>query len=80
MSGNAIYNLVRKTAAAAGIQKVISPHRIKHSAITAALDLTGGDTRKVQKSRHADLNTLTRYDDNRLHHQKEVTKILADLV
>jgi integrase/recombinase XerC len=81
MSGNAIYNLVRNTAAAAGIKKVISPHRIRHSAIAAALDLTGGDTRKVQKlSRHADLNTLTRYDDNRLRHQKEVTKILADLV
>lgn len=81
MSGNAIYNLVRNTVAAAGIKKVISPHRIRHSAITAALDLTGGDTRKVQKlSRHADLNTLTRYDDNRLRHQKEVTKILADLI
>jgi integrase/recombinase XerC len=81
LSGNAIYKIVRNTAAAAGIKKVISPHRIRHSAITAALDATGGDTRKVQKlSRHADLNTLTRYDDNRLRHQKEVTTILADLI
>ncbi|AFY76834.1 site-specific recombinase XerD [Pleurocapsa sp. PCC 7327] len=81
MSGNAIYKIVRNTAAAAGIKKIISPHRIRHSAITAALDATGGDTRKVQKlSRHADLNTLTRYDDNRLRHQKEVTTILADLI
>lgn len=81
LSGNAIYNLVRDTAATAGIYKVMSPHRVRHSAITAALDATNGDTRRVQKlSRHADLNTLTRYDDNRRHHQGEVTKILAELV
>ena len=81
LSGNAIYTLVRETSAAAGIYKVMSPHRVRHSAITAALDATNGDTRRVQKlSRHADLNTLTRYDDNRRHHQGEVTKILAELV
>ncbi len=81
LSGNAIYNLVRDTGTAAGIYKVMSPHRVRHSAITAALDATHGDTRRVQKlSRHADLNTLTRYDDNRRHHQGEVTKILAELV
>lgn len=81
LSGNAIYNLVRDTGTAAGVYKVMSPHRVRHSAITAALDATNGDTRRVQKlSRHADLNTLTRYDDNRRHHQGEVTKILAELV
>ncbi len=81
MSGNAIYEVVRNIADLAGIKKVISPHRIRHSAITAALDVTGGDTRRVQKlSRHADLNTLTRYDDNRRRHQKEITNLLADLV
>ncbi len=81
LSGNAIYNLVRETGTAAGIYKVMSPHRVRHSAITAALDATNGDTRRVQKlSRHADLNTLTLYDDNRRHHQGEVTNILAELV
>ena len=81
LSGNAIYNLVRKTAESAGISKIISPHRIRHSAITAALDATNGDTRKVQKlSRHNNLNTLMIYDDNRHQHQAEVTGILADLV
>ena len=81
LSGNAIYKIVRRTAAAVGIKKTLSPHRIRHSAITAALDATGGDTRRVQKlSRHADLNTLTRYDDNRRRHQKEITNLLADLV
>lgn len=81
LSGNAIYKLVRETGTSAGIYKVMSPHRVRHSAITAALDATNGDTRRVQKlSRHADLNTLTLYDDNRRHHQGEVTNILAELV
>jgi integrase/recombinase XerC len=81
LSGNAIYNIVRDTAQAAGIEKVMSPHRVRHSAITAALDATNGDTRKVQKlSRHKNLNTLMIYDDNRHQHQSEVTNILADLV
>jgi integrase/recombinase XerC len=68
-------------AIAAGTEKVMSPHRIRHSVITAALDATNGDTRKVQKlSRHRNLNTLMIYDDNRHQHQSEVTNILADLV
>lgn len=35
LSGNVIYNLVRDSAQAAGIEKVMSPHRVRHSAITA---------------------------------------------
>ncbi len=81
LSENAIYNIVRESAKAGGITKIMSPHRIRHSAITAALDATNGDTRKVQKlSRHRNLNTLMIYDDNRHQHQSEVTNILADLV
>ncbi|MFM7191714.1 MAG: tyrosine-type recombinase/integrase, partial [Microcystaceae cyanobacterium] len=77
LSGNAIYNIVRDTAKAAGIEKVMSPHRVRHSAITAALDATNGDTRKVQKlSRHKNLNTLMIYDDNRHQHQAEVNGML----
>jgi integrase/recombinase XerC len=61
--------------------KKLSPHRLRHSSITAALDATGGDVRKVQKlSRHADLNTLMIYDDNRRDEQGELSDILADLV
>jgi integrase/recombinase XerC len=61
--------------------KVMSPHRIRHSSITAALEATGGDVRRVQKlSRHSSLNTLLIYDDNRKNHQGEVTDILDGLV
>jgi integrase/recombinase XerC len=59
----------------------MSPHRIRHSAITAALDATDGNVRKVQKlSRHANLETLMVYDDNREKAQLEITELLDDLI
>jgi integrase/recombinase XerC len=77
----AIYNIVKSRCQAAGISKVMSPHRIRHSAITAALEATNGDVRRVQKlSRHSSLNTLLIYDDARKCHQKEVTDILDSLI
>ena len=58
--------MVVRHSESAGIKKQMSSHRIRHSAITAALDATDGDVRKVQKlSRHPKLNTLMIYDDNR---------------
>jgi integrase/recombinase XerC len=76
-----IYTVVKERCQSAGITKVMSPHRIRHSAITAALEATGGDVRRVQKlSRHSSLNTLLIYDDNRKNHQGEVTDILDGLV
>jgi integrase/recombinase XerC len=81
LDGSTIYRLVRGLSQAAGIDKVVSPHRIRHSAITAYLDASGGNIRAAQGlSRHADLNTLTRYDDNRHKYQAQATNTLADLV
>ena len=77
----AIYNIVKERCQAAGITKAMSPHRIRHSSITAALEATGGDVRRVQKlSRHSSLNTLLIYDDARKNHQKEVSDLLDGLV
>lgn len=77
----AIYNIVKERCQSAGITKVMSPHRIRHSSITAALEATGGDVRRVQKlSRHSSLNTLLIYDDNRKNHQGEVTDLLDSLI
>jgi integrase/recombinase XerC len=77
----AIYNIVSDRCQSAGITKVMSPHRIRHSAITSALEATNGDVRRVQKlSRHSSLNTLLIYDDNRKNHQKEVSDLLDSLV
>ncbi|MDV3002932.1 MAG: Tyrosine recombinase XerC [Chroococcopsis gigantea SAG 12.99] len=81
LSVNGIYNIVSERSAQAGINKRMSPHRVRHSSITAALDATGGDVRKVQKlSRHSNLNTLMIYDDNRRNHQGEVSDLLNDLI
>lgn len=81
LSGTSIYRLVEAVASSAGISKKLSPHRIRHSGITAALDATGGDVRRVQKlSRHANLNTLMIYDDNRQDVQGEISSLLADMV
>ena len=81
LDGSTIYRLVRKFSDAAGIDKIVSPHRIRHSAITAYLDASDGNIRAAQSlSRHANLNTLNRYDDNRHKYQVIATNVLADLV
>lgn len=81
LSTQAIYDIVSDRCQDAGITKVMSPHRIRHSSITAALEATNGDVRRVQKlSRHSSLNTLLIYDDNRRNHQKEVSDLLDSLV
>lgn len=81
LTGTAIYSLVRETAAAAGIKKRMSPHRVRHSGITAALDATNGNVREVKKlSRHARLDTLLIYDDNRMNDQKKITDLLAGML
>ena len=50
----------------------MSPHRIRHSAITEALNLTDGNVRKVQKlSRHSTIETVMIYDDARLRRPGE---------
>jgi integrase/recombinase XerC len=80
LSGAALYKLVRQTAVAAGVKKIMSPHRIRHSAITAALDATNGNVRKVQKlSRHKKIDTLMLYDDNRTNAQGEISDLLSNL-
>jgi integrase/recombinase XerC len=64
MTGTSLYRLIRELGLAAGL--AVRPHGLRHAAITEALDLTGGDVRKVQRfSRHRDLRVLNRYDDNR---------------
>jgi integrase/recombinase XerC len=72
---------VQKLAKQAGLENDLSPHRLRHTAITMALDASGGDVRRVQRlSRHAKLETLLIYDDNRTDLQGEVTGMLASLL
>jgi integrase/recombinase XerC len=47
--------------------------------ITRALDLAHGDVRKVKRfSRHAKLETLLRYDDNRRDEAGAIAKLLGE--
>src|SRR5579863_8946290 len=62
MNRHAATRIVRRLAKRAGITKHISPHSLRHSFITAALD-AGVALRDVQiAARHADPRTTTRYD------------------
>lgn len=81
LTADGVYQIVGDIAKAAGITKAFSPHRIRHSTISAALDATNGDVRRVQKfSRHAKADTLLIYDDNRVNAQKEMSAIVSGLI
>jgi hypothetical protein len=68
---------VRQLGEGAGIRA--RPHGLRYAAITEALDLTGGDVRKVQRfSLHRNLNTLQRYDDNWQDLAGDVARRLAE--
>ena len=80
LTTDGLYKIVKGYGAKIGVP-TLAPHKMRHASITAALDATGGDVRRVQRlSRHADLRTLTRYDDNRDDLQGEVTGLLSKLL
>ena len=59
---HAASRIVKRLAEAAGIDNRISPHSLRHSFITAALD-AGVPLRDVQEAAsHADPKTTMRYD------------------
>lgn len=79
LGATGLYKIVGTYAKEIGLK--LSPHKFRHSSITAALDASGGDLRKVQRlSRHAKLETLQIYDDNRSDMQGEMTNLLGDLL
>lgn len=80
LTGDAIYKIVRSYFGDV-TTKIMSPHRIRHSAITAALDSSGGNVRDVQKfSRHKNIETLLIYDDNRTNPQADISQGLASFL
>jgi integrase/recombinase XerC len=63
----------------AGVARGTHPHGLRHQGITRALDLAGGDVRKVRRfSRHAKLETLLRYDDNRRDEAGAIAHLLGE--
>jgi integrase/recombinase XerC len=72
-----LYNLVNEISKAVNITKKMSPHRVRHSAITTVLERNQGNIRKAQSfSRHADPKTLIIYDDNLNAAQSEMSELL----
>lgn len=60
-------------------EPTLTPHKLRHTGITIALD-AGMDIREVRKlSGHAKFETLLIYDDNRADLQGKVTNALSDL-
>jgi integrase/recombinase XerC len=81
IAGDSLYRIVQGYAEAAGIDRRVSPHRLRHSSITAFLDASGGNLRAAQAlSRHSNQNTLTLYDDNRRQEQKGASGMLEGLL
>jgi site-specific recombinase XerD len=71
LNRHAATRIVRRLDKKAGITKSISPHSLRHSFITAALD-AGVPLRDVQiAARHSDPRTTTRYDNPRVLHRMQ---------
>jgi integrase/recombinase XerC len=80
ISGAGIYHIV---ATQLGERSGVTarPHGLRHTAITAALDAFNGDYRKARAfSRHANLDTVRRYDDNRADHAGQVAAALDSIL
>ncbi len=77
MDRHAADRMVKRLARQAGINKRISPHSLRHSFITAALD-AGVPLRDVQEAAsHANPRTTMRYDRGRGSLDRHATYIVA---
>lgn len=75
---NGLYYVIRRYGHELGLSN-FSPHKIRHSSVTLALDLTGGDIRAVaQMSRHQDIRTVVKYDDARKDQAGAVVSRISD--
>jgi integrase/recombinase XerC len=77
LTGKSLHRIVRSLGHACNLN--VWPHGLRHAAITAALDATDGDVRKVQRfSRHKKVETVLTYDDNRQDLGGQVADLLSD--
>jgi integrase/recombinase XerC len=81
LSTRSIDRLLKRATKRANVSKVMSPHKVRHSSITAALDGSNGDIRRVQKlSRHKNVATVMIYDDNRTNGQGDMSSMLSEMI
>ena len=80
LTGQGLWTIIKALGKAASVTNA-RPHGLRHAGITRGLDLTGGDVRAVQRfSRHANLQTLITYDDNRTDLGGKVAALVAGAV
>lgn len=73
-----VCRILRQVSEAVGLERVVRPHGLRHRSITAALDATNGDVRKVASfSRHVNIQHVLRYDDARRNFGAEITRKLG---
>lgn len=76
LSADGVYEIVRTLGAKLGQR--ITPHGLRHAAITHALEVTNGNVLAVAKfSGHAKIETVRVYDDNRRDVAGDVTRLVA---
>ena len=82
LTASGIYRIVQRLFDQTKIPaQHVTPHGIRHTAITSALDAVNGDIRRVRSfARHSKVETTLVYDDNRRDVGGEVASKLADLV
>jgi integrase/recombinase XerC len=79
LTGNSMARLIKALGRKAGLIRPVRPHGLRHEAITRALNLCGGDLRRAPHfSRHAKIDTLLRYDDNRRDESGTIGRLLGD--
>lgn len=77
MSKSTVNRRIAYWAALAGV--VFTPHGLRHTAITTALDASDGNRRIVKQfSRHRAEASLGPYDDSRLQHDRRLSELLSD--
>lgn len=77
LSDRSVARVLARACESAG-EALVAPHALRHAAITHALDATNGDVRRVRAfSRHAKIETLVTYDDNRRDGAGAVADLLA---
>lgn len=76
LAGGGIWHIVITLAKEAGVKA--KPHGFRHASITVGVDKCNGDYRAVLKhSRHAKIETILRYDDNREDKAGQVSAMIA---
>lgn len=80
LTGSGIWGIVKKIGLEVALIG-LHPHSFRHSGITTALDVTGGDLRKVMSfSRHKNFQTLQMYDDKSKTFAGEVANKVSETV